>query len=125
MDAMITNMMCNMGLPATFDVEMFLKNATGKIKEWGGLALILIGVILMVVAVFKVASGLISHGKKQVSWPVCIIMFILGGALASFGLDGVGAWSWLQGIANGGKNTIEDLGTGSGAGSTIMHWFTR
>lgn len=125
MNAMLTNMMCNMGLPATFDVEMFLTNATAKIKQWGGLALILIGVVLMLVAVFKVASGLISHGKKQVSWPICITMFILGGALASFGF-GDQAWAWIQGIAEGGKNTIDDLGTsGGGAGSTIIHWFTR
>lgn len=125
MNAMITNMMFNMGLPATFDIEAFLTNATAKIKDWGGLALILMGVILMLVAVFKIVSGLISHGKKQVSWTVCIIMFILGGALASFGL-GADAWAWLQGIAEGGKNTIDDLGTaGGGAGPTIIHWFTR
>ncbi len=116
------------GPTATFDIEKFLSNSTSKLKLWGGLLLILIGVIMMIVAVVKVASGLISHGKKQVSWVVCIIMFILGGALCSFAA-GDAAWSWVQGIAEGGKQTIDDLGGGSGGGGggggvtpTIIHW---
>lgn len=104
---------------ATFDVTQFLTNATAKLKEWGGALLILIGVVMMIVAIWKIASGLISHGKKQVSWAVCIIMLILGGALASFGA-GASAWDWIQKIAEGGKNTIDDLGGSGGAGPTIL-----
>lgn len=116
------------GLPATFDVEQFLINSAAKLKTWGGLLLILIGVVMMICAIWKIASGLISHGKKQVSWAVCIIMLILGGALCSFAL-GDEAWAWVQGIAQGGKDTIDDLGGtgtggagGGGGTTTIIHW---
>lgn len=136
MGAMVNSMLlsASLGLPATFDVEAFLTNSITKLKAWGGLLIILIGVVMMVVAIWKIGSGLISHGKKQVSWAVCIIMLILGGALASFGLSGTNAWAWVQGIAEGGKNTIDDLGSGGGAGGgagggggggatpTIIHW---
>ena len=102
------------GLPATFDIEQFLINSAAKLKTWGGLLLILIGVVMM-----------ISHGKKQVSWAVCIIMLILGGALCSFGM-GDDAWNWVQGIAKGGKETIDDLGGAGGGGGgttpTIINW---
>lgn len=115
-------MSLGMGPTATFDIEKFLTNSATKLKQWGGLLLILIGVIMMIVAVVKVASGLISHGKKQVSWVVCIIMFILGGALCSFAA-GPEAWAWIQGIAEGGKQTIDDLGSGGGGATpTIIHW---
>ena len=116
------------GLPATFDIEQFLINSAAKLKTWGGLLLILIGVVMMICAICKIASGLISHGKKQVSWAVCIIMLILGGALCSFGM-GDDAWNWVQGIAKGGKETIDDLGGAGGAGGggggttpTIINW---
>ena len=57
-------------------------------------------------------------------------MLILGGALCSFAL-GDEAWAWVQGIAQGGKDTIDDLGGSGGAGAggaggggttTIIHW---
>lgn len=127
MSAALTMGMMRMGIgpTATFDIEKFLTNSASKLKQWGGLLLILIGVIMMLVAVCKVASGLISHGKKQVSWVVCIVMFILGGALCSFAA-GPDAWNWIQNIAQGGKQTIDDLGGGGTGGGgvppTIIHW---
>jgi uncharacterized membrane protein len=102
----------NNGLPATFDITTFLTNATETLKKWGSLFMILLGVILIIVAIVKIASGLISHGKKQVSWAVCIIMLILGGAFVAAGAN---SFDWVANIAAGGKKTIEDLGNGSGS----------
>lgn len=108
-------------MPATFDIEVFMTNATAKLKEWGGALLILIGVVMMVVAIWQIAKGLIQHGRAQTNWAIAIILLILGGALASFGA-GSDAFGWLSGIAAGGKNTIEDLGGGSTGlpGGTIL-----
>lgn len=118
-------MLMTAGAPATFDLEQFLVNATAKVKDWGGLLFILMGAVLLLIAIIKIVSGLISHGKKPVNWVVCVIMLILGGALVSFGA-GADAWGWVQNIAVGGKNTIDQLGgggggTGGGATPTIIH----
>lgn len=104
------------GLPATFNIEQFLTNATTKAKDWGGLFIILVGAIMMIVAIYKMAKGFILHGKTQTSWGICIAMLLIGGALVSFAV-GKDAWAWVQGIAEGGKQTIEDLGTNP----TIIH----
>ena len=91
-------------IPMAWDLGSFLQNATETIKQWGGYIIVLIGVVMVIVAVFKIASGLISHGKTQVSWPVAIILLILGGAFM------VGGFTFVSNIASGGKKTIEDLG---------------
>lgn len=91
-----------------FDITTFLKNATSTLKGWGGLFIGLIGVIMVIVSIFKIASGLISHGKKQVNWVVAILLLIIGGAFIA------GEWSFVYGIAAGGKKTIDELGDGTG-----------
>lgn len=106
-------------IPATFDISTFLTNATSQLKEWGGALMILIGVVMMVVAIWQIAKGLIQHGKAQVNWAIAIILLILGGALASFGA-GADAFSWLADMAEGGKTTIEELGGGSTPLPTII-----
>lgn len=108
-----------MSNPLTFDITQFGQNLYTKLREWGNILIIIIGVVMMIVAVWQIAKGLIQHGKAQVNWAVAIALLILGGALASFGgsgVSGTGAWDWLEGIAEGGKNTIDDLGGAGGGG---------
>lgn len=111
---------------ATFNIELFLQNATAKVKEWGGYLIVLLGAVLLVVAVWILVTGLMSHGKKQTNWAMCIIMFIIGGCLVGAGV-GSAAFTWVQNIAAGGKDTIESLGgTGNAANNvtpTIVHIF--
>lgn len=92
-----------------WDLTTFLGNASDQLKVWGGLLMVLLGVVMVIVAVWQIAKGLISHGKTQTNWFVAIALLLLGGALASLG--GTGAWQWISGIAAGGKQTIDDLGT--------------
>lgn len=91
-----------------WDIGSFLQNATSTLKGWGGLVIMLVGVIMIIVGVVKIASGLISHGKKQVSWVVAILLIIIGGAFLA------GGWGFVSKIAEGGLNTINDLGENGG-----------
>ena len=100
-------MMNLLSTPMAWDLGSFLQNATSTLKTWGGYLIILIGVVMVVWSVVMMARGLISHGKIQVSWPVAIILLILGGAFM------VGGFSFVANIASGGKQTIEDLGNGT------------
>lgn len=89
-----------------WDLGSFLQNATNTIKTWGGYLIALIGVIMIIVAVYQIAKGLISHGKQgqPTNWFVVIGLLIVGGALS------ISGFTWISGIAQGGKKTIEDLG---------------
>lgn len=109
-------MMNLLSMPMAWDLGSFLQNATSTLKTWGGYLIILIGVVMVVWSVVMIARGLISHGKTQVSWPVAIILLILGGAFM------VGGFSFVSNIASGGKKTIEDLGNGTILMlSTLLH----
>lgn len=87
-----------------WDIGTFLQNATSTIKNWGGLIIILIGVVMVIAAVWKAAHGLMSHGKTQTNWVIVIILLVLGGAFM------VGGFTFVSHIASGGKKTLEDLG---------------
>lgn len=97
-----------------WDLTSFLSNATSQLKVWGGAFIILLGVAMIVVGVYQLAKGLISHGKTQVNWFIVVALIIAGGALAA------GGWALVSDIASGGKKTIEDLGNSSGRTSTII-----
>lgn len=93
----------------TWDLESFLTNFGTTLQKWGSLLFIIIGAVLLIVAIYKTAMGLMTHGKGQpVNWFVILIMFLLGGALLA---AGAGSFGWVKDIAQGGKKTIEDLGT--------------
>ena len=91
-----------------WDLENFLKNLGDKLQQWGSLIFIIFGVVLLIVAIYKLAMGLMSHGKGQSpNWFVILLMFLLGGALVAAGTSSFG---WVKDIAAGGKTTIESLG---------------
>lgn len=93
-----------------WDLGNFLQNATNTIKTWGGYLITLIGVVMIIVAVYQIAKGLIGHGKQgqPTNWFVVIGLLIIGGALSV-----AGGFLWVSNIAQGGKKTIEDLGKAS------------
>lgn len=90
-----------------WDIGNFLKNATSTLKGWVGMLIMLIGVVMIAVGIIKIAGALISHGKKQTSWAVNIILVILGGAFLG------GGWEFVSSIASSGQNTIDELGKGN------------
>lgn len=92
----------------TWDLGNFLQNATKTLQTWGNYFIILLGVVMVVWAAWLIGKGLMTHGKGQpTNWFMAIGLLILGGAFM------VGGFSWVSGIASSGKQTIDDLGTGT------------
>jgi Ni/Fe-hydrogenase subunit HybB-like protein len=94
-------------MPMTWDLGTFLKNAADTLKDWGELLFILLGVVCIIIGIYKIVKGLITHGQngQPVNWLVAIGLIILGGVLVT-----VGSFAFVQGIAEDQKKTIEDLG---------------
>lgn len=88
-----------------WDLTSFLDNAQNQVSTWGGAFLMLVGIVGVIWAAFQIVSGLMSHGKKQVSYGMNAILLLISGALATTGL------SLVMDIAAGGQKTIEDLGS--------------
>ncbi|MEW4426016.1 hypothetical protein AB1I68_00815 [Paenibacillus pabuli] len=97
-------------LAGDWDLGSFLGNSKTTLTKWAGLAVALIGVICVFIAIWQIASGLMSHGKKQTNWAISIILLIVGGVLS-----GTEGFKFVQGIAGGGQKTISDLGVPGGA----------
>lgn len=91
---------------SNFDIGTLLQNATNTGKAWGNWLLILLGVVLVVYAGWQIATGFMSHGKKQTNWFIVATALVVGGAFM------VGGFGFLQNIAAGGKKTIDQLGNG-------------
>lgn len=99
-----------LGLACDWSIDSFLQNANTTLQRWGGYVVILLGAVMLIVGVYMIAKGLITHGKGQpVSWPIALICLILGGAFS------VSGWNLVTSFADGANQTIQDLG-----GSTIM-----
>ena len=96
-----------------WDLTTFLTNSKDTLEKWFGLVTTLIGIVMIAVSIWQIASGLMSHGKKQTNWPISIILLIVGGAFA-----GANGFIWVQGIAKGGQKTIDELGNGTGGAVT-------
>lgn len=93
-------------LDGSWDVGTFLENAGSTLKDWGGGVVLIIGVVMVIVGVVKLFWGLANHGKTQSNYLIIFLLIVIGGAFIS------GGWSFVEKIAKGGKQTIEDLGEG-------------
>ena len=91
-----------------WSVQNFLTNTNSTLRAWGGIIVSIIGVVMVIVAIFNIGKGLMGGGRGQVNWVLNIILFLVGGALA-FG----GGWSLVQDVSKGGSDTLNQLGTGS------------
>ena len=95
-------------MPLAWDLGTFLQNATTTLRQWGGYLFVLLGVVAIIIGVYKIVKGLISHGQggQQVNWLVAIGLILLGGVLIA------GGFVFIQDIAKAQKTIIEDLGNG-------------
>lgn len=90
-----------------WDLENLLTNATAKVKLWVGLFFGLIGIIAIARGVYKFFTKLFGDPSgQQTSW-LTIAALIIAGAVVAFG-----GTTLVFDIAQGGKQTIEDLGNG-------------
>lgn len=93
-----------------WSVGNFLQNSSKTLQKWGGYFVILMGVVMMIVGVYKVVKGLTSE-RAQVSWFKVLLLILVGGAFS------VGGWNFVKMVSSGGHDSIKELGEGSG---TIM-----
>ncbi len=66
------------GMLLDWSFDCMLANAKLRLISIGKALMMIVGVAMIIVGIFKIASALISHGKTQVSWPVNIILIVLG-----------------------------------------------
>lgn len=99
-------------MPLSWDLGTFLDNAAKTLTKWGGLLFALLGVVCIIIGIYKIVKGLITHGQngQPVNWLVAIGLIILGGVLVT-----TGSFTFIQGIAKDQKTTIEKLGGVTGA----------
>lgn len=104
-------------LPMAWDLDSFLTNLGTKMQGWGALIVFVIGTAMVIAAVYFIGKGLMSHGRGQTNWAMTILLLIIGGA---FMATGAGGWGLLKDIAEGSKQTIDELGGNGGGGATVI-----
>lgn len=87
----------------TWDVTQFLANAQNITTTVGGSLMTVLGVIAVLVAVFKGFSKMTSEQSRS-SWPKIIGLFVLGGMMIAGGI------SLFISMASGVKGTVDMLG---------------
>lgn len=103
-------------MASSWSFRNFLSNSATTLKEWANLGFTVIGIICLIVGIVMLVKGLMTHGRGQTNWIVVVGLILLGGALTV-----TGAYTWVQGIAQGGKETIDDLGGSAMIGLFDFH----
>ena len=95
------------GLFAEWDLKSFIENATEYARVIIGAIIVLLGVVAVGWAFYKGVSKLMGgQSAQQTSWGTVIVLFLVGGAAM------VGGGALIFSIAQGGKQTIDELGGG-------------
>ena len=61
-----------------WEVNNVLNNVRELLITVGQGLMMIIGVVMIIVGIFKIASGLMSHGKQQVNWVINILLILVG-----------------------------------------------
>ncbi len=94
----------------SINLGKFFDNSKSAIKSWGGSFIGLIGAFMLVAAAVLICKAFIQHGRGQTNWLMLLGMIIVGGCFF------VGGFDIMDSLANVGKQTLNDLATGSGIG---------
>jgi hypothetical protein len=73
------------------------------ISNWAAIGVMVLGIIMVVVAIWKGFKGAVSD-KAQTNWAQVIIVFFVG-ALLAFG----GGWVWIGKTSAFGSNTLDEI----------------
>ena len=104
---MYTNILADGG--AGSSISTLLKGLYNMIGEWAAVGVMVLGMIMVVVAIWKGFKGAVSD-KAQTNWAQVIVVFFIG-ALLAFG----GGWVWIGKTAKFGSNTLDEVNS-SGQG---------
>lgn len=99
----------NLLLLATGGATMgkFIGSVQSTLGNWGSIIVSIIGVVMVVVGIYKVAKNLMSHGKGQNSWAVAIALILVGGALAISG-----GWKTVESLVKTGNESVKKFSQG-------------
>ena len=89
-----------------FNIGELLENLVTKAKSYGSGFIILLGIIMIAVAAFKIGKGLMTQGKpnaQPINWFLCLGLLVVGGTMAFGGFNALG------GIAQSLDSTVDDL----------------
>lgn len=76
------------GDTAKWSLDKFVENSKGKLAQWGGAIIVLLGMIMMIVGAVKIGKGLMSHGQgQQTNWVINILLVVAGGLFTVFGFN--------------------------------------
>ncbi|QXV62912.1 hypothetical protein [Amycolatopsis sp. TNS106] len=95
---------------AAWDLTSFLENAKSQVQTWGGLGLMLLGVVGLVWGGVLLIRKLMANPQTsghQTSWVTIALLIVVGGAIAG------GGWELISTVGSGGQKTIEELGGGT------------
>ena len=84
-------------------IEIVVNNALTQVQTVGSSVLMLLGAVSIVVAGFKIVTGLVSHGKKETNWFVVVLLIIVGGGLLA------GGFGLMQTISEFGEDAVKEL----------------
>lgn len=66
------------GYGETWRICTVIDNVRNLLRFWGSALIMCIGVVMVIVGIWKIAQALISHGKTQVSWVINIALIVVG-----------------------------------------------
>lgn len=98
-------------------IATILDNVRKALGTWGGIIVSILGAAALIVAAYKIVSGLMSHGKQPTNWLVVIGLIIVGGLFVTLGFT-----SWANMTSTGDANQIlnQTVTYSSGGGSGWM-----
>lgn len=96
------------GLVADWDLISAIQNSKNYTATFGGAVVGLIGFVIIIWAVFQLALKITGSEKgRQTSWFMVIFAIVVSGAMI------YGGWQLIMSVAQGGHQTINDLGGGT------------
>lgn len=97
-------------------INNFLSKAAEALNGWGSIVVVILGLVAIIAAAYQIVTGLISHGKKQTSWPVVIALLLVGGIFVAIGMSTGLAGTNVGNIASGVGDEVDSMGKGTYVG---------
>lgn len=95
------NVLADGGAGTSF--SRLLAGLYNMISQWAAIGVMVLGIIMVVVAIWKGFKGAVSD-KAQTNWAQVIVVFFIG-ALLAFG----GGWVWIGKTSAFGSNTLDEI----------------
>lgn len=101
-------------------LQNFVDSGKDFAANIGAAICMILGAIMIVVALVKAATGLLSHGKKQTEWVPILVLFVAG--IIFVGAAGVikSTVAGNDGLGSSLGNTIQNMGTSNTIGEEFQ-----